>query len=392
MPKPSKDIIDLNGQPMFQILSRSKELESEGKSILHFELGDPDFDTPGSVTEAAIKSLKDGNTHYQPSRGDIDLLEAVQMTTSVSRGFIPSKKQLTVTTGANAAIFYALKAICDPQDEVLIPNPYFPSYIAAIKLVGGQARYYSLNRSDCFIPQQEAILSSITSKTKVILINTPSNPTGAVFNKEKIKEIYDIAEKHDLYIISDEVYARMIYDNKTKFASPGSIDHCLERTIIINGFSKTFAMTGWRIGVVIAPKDIASKISLISESIVSCIPGFIQAGARQALLSPIAETKFMYDTYRKRQLALCKEFKMIPGFECKAPQGAMYIFPYIQNIASSSERFALHLLNTSGIACVPGKYFGSQGEGHLRFSCAGKDSDIQGINEKINSAISDYTN
>ena len=191
------------------------------------------------------------------------------MTTGISRGFIPEESQITITTGANSAIFYAFKSVADPGDEVLIPNPYFPSYLAAAEIAGIRTCLYKLNASDNFMPCIESIRKSINHKTKAILVNSPSNPTGSVFSMEMIQEIYKLAEEHDLYVISDEVYARMIFNPKKKFFSPGSLDSCKERTIIINGFSKAFAMTGWRIGVVIGPKDISSKITLLSESIVS---------------------------------------------------------------------------------------------------------------------------
>ena len=375
---------------MFQILARCRELEKAGRHIRHFELGDPNFETPGPISSAAIQAITSGNTHYQPSRGNNDLIEAVQMTTSFSRRFFPEKIQITVTTGANSAIFYTLKAICDPGDEVLLPNPFFPTYIAACHLAGATEVLYPLMPGAGFIPDITGIEALITKKTKAILVNSPSNPTGAVFDEETIASLYRLAIKHDLYLISDEVYARMIFGDSATFVTPAKFDHCLERTIVINGFSKTFAMTGWRIGVVIAPPTLSEKITLISESIVSCVPGFVQDAARQALLSPLSTTKPMYEAYRRRQIALCSEFSKVEGMSCSLPQGAMYVFPSIKNIATSSERFAYHLLNETGVATVPGVYFGALGESHLRFSCAGEDADIEGLSELFKAAIANY--
>jgi len=390
MPSPSRAISNLKGQPMFQIFTRCKELELAGKRIRHFELGDPNFATPQSITEAAVTALRDGKTHYVSSRGDNDLLEAIQIATSHSRQFTPQKSQITVTPGANAGIFYALKAICDPGDEILIPNPYFPTYIAAAHLAGAEVCFYPLSASNQFRPCATELRSLVGSRTKAILINSPSNPTGAVFDESTVEFIYKLAAEYDLYVISDEVYARMIFDKAAKFYTPATIDQCKERTVIINGFSKTFAMTGWRIGAVIAPSDLSERITVISESIVSCVPGFIQSAAKQALLAPLSETSEMYAAYRSRQLALTLEFSKVEGIECSLPQGSMYVFPSIHRISRSSESFAMHLLSETGVACVPGSYFGSQGEGHLRFSCAGEDRDIDGLSFLIQQAITSY--
>ena len=375
---------------MFQILAACQNLEKAGKRILHFELGDPDFDTPSIITEACIQSLKSGNTHYMPARGSDDLIDAVRMTTGISRGFIPEKEQITITTGANSAIFYALKAICDPFDEVLVPNPYFPSYLAAVDIAGINPVFYQLTSENSFQPNLENLESLVTPQTKAILINSPSNPMGTVFPSEIIQMLYDFALRHDLYIVSDEVYARMIYASEAKFVSASSFDSCKERTVVINGFSKAFAMTGWRVGVAIAPTDVSSKITLLSESIVSCVPGFVQDAARAAILCSKTTTQKMYSTYRRRQIEICAQLESAGMNIDFPPQGAMYVFPDISKLSNNSERFAMHLLNESGIASVPGVYFGSNGESHLRFSCAGSDIDISDLGAYFCNAASTY--
>jgi aspartate aminotransferase len=390
MPKPSSSLDNLKGQPMFQILELCQKLEKQGKYILHFELGDPDFDTPQLITQSCIQSLKSGNTHYMPARGSNDLIEAVRMTTGISRGFIPTREQITVTTGANSAIFYAIKSICNTGDEVLIPNPYFPSYLAACEIAGAKPIFYDLKPDERFIPHIDDLEKLVNHRTKAVLINSPANPTGSVIPTEAIQLIYEFARKHDLFIISDEVYARMIYEDSCRFSSPSSFDSCLERTIVINGFSKAFAMTGWRVGVVIAPVDVSTKITLLSESIVSCVPGFIQDGARAAILCPISTTTKMYTIYRKRQLDICSQLASAGLDTTDPPQGAMYVFPSIKKFANDSEEFAKHILRHSGIATVPGIYFGSQGEGHLRFSCAGSDKDIEKLGHSFHQAAISY--
>ena len=208
---------------------------------------------------------------------------------------------------------------------------------------------------------------------------------------ETIRKLYDFAEKNDLHVISDEVYARMIYDSEVKFSSASIYDSCKERTIVINGFSKAFAMTGWRVGVIIAPINISAKITLLSESIVSCVPGFVQDAARAAILCPKTTTQVMYSTYRRRQIEICAQLESA-GLQINyMPQGAMYVFPDISKFSANSEKFALHLLNESGIASVPGIYFGSKGESHLRLSCAGSDIDIADLGAYFYNAASTYT-
>lgn len=390
MPKLSPHLNDLRGQPTFQILARARELELQGQYIRHFELGDPDIDTPAQITAAAIRSLKSGNTHYTPARGQRSFLEAVQATTSLSRGFRPKIEQLTVTTGANSAIFYTIRAVCEPGGEILLPNPYFPTYLSAASLAGTIPVFYDLDPDNNFSPDLQSIKSLITPRTRAILINSPSNPSGTVWSPQEIEDIYKVALANDLYLISDEVYARMIYNTNSSFRSPATIDECNERVILINSFSKTFAMTGWRIGVVIAPCTVSERITLISESIAACVPGFIQDAACAALEVSPEVTESIYSSFRKRQLMLAQELTASGVLDCQLPQGSMYVFPSIKSNVANSEDFAFHLLESAGIACTPGSYFGSRGEGHLRFSCAGKEQDIVGMSGLIQEAANSY--
>ena len=257
--------------------------------------------------------------------------------------------------------------------------------------IAGLPKFYNLSSKNNFIPCAEEIESLISRRTKAILLNSPSNPTGTVFPPEIIKGIFDIAKKRDLFLISDEVYARMVFDSENLFYSPSSIDYCRDRSIVINGFSKAFAMTGWRIGVVIAPKDVSNRIALLSESIVSCVPGFIQDAARAAILCPKSTTEKMYSTYRRRQLEISSQLESAGLATTHLPQGAMYFFADISKYSNDSESFAMHLLNESGIATVPGVYFGSNGESHLRLSCAGSDDDIHDLGAYFYNAAVSYT-
>ena len=239
----------IDGQPMFKLLEKVKNLENQGKNIIHFEIGDPDFDTPENISSAAINAIKNGNTHYVSSFGLTEFRQKICEVTERSRGFKPDLEQILVTPGANIAIFYAISCLVDPGEEVIVPDPGFPTYFSTIKMCNVSPVRVPVLESNEFRMNPSDIEKSITEKTRLIIINSPQNPTGSVMTEEEIKNTYEIAEKHDVFLYSDEIYARMIYDN-AKFSSPGIFDKCKERTIISNVFSKAFAMTGWRLGAV----------------------------------------------------------------------------------------------------------------------------------------------
>ena len=253
----------IKGQEMFQILATSRELEREGKDILHFELGDPDFPTPENIVNEAFKALKYGETHYTPSAGLHDLKLMAQKVTLKSRGFIPDIDQLVVTSGANVQIYYAIACTVNSGDEVIVPDPGFVSYYSILNFLNIKPITVPLREELGFTMDPNEIEKAITPRTKMIIINSPSNPTGGVVSKEKWKQIFDIAIKNNLYILSDEIYARMVYPDSEKFFSPSEFDKCKTNTIIVNGFSKAYAMTGWRLGVLTAPSHVAERVALL---------------------------------------------------------------------------------------------------------------------------------
>ena len=255
----------LEGQKMFQILEEAQELEKKGANIIHLEIGDPDFVTPENVVEAAVKSLREGNTHYVASSGIDRLKEASINRSKLSRGFSPDKSQILVTAGANIQIYYALACLANPGDEIVTIDPCFVSYNSIIKFLGLKPKFVPLYEENEFRINPEDLRKYITDKTRLILINSPHNPTGAVLSEQDIRDIYQIAEENDIYLISDEVYGRMVFeDDKSKgFFSPSSIDYCKERSIIIHSLSKSYAMTGWRIGAVTGPSDVIQKMALL---------------------------------------------------------------------------------------------------------------------------------
>lgn len=371
MKKLSEAAHKLEGQRMFQILGRAMELERQGKEILHFELGDPDFNTPENIVETAIKALKNGDTHYAPSSGLMELKEAAADVTLKSRGFRPKPEQLLVCPGANVMIYYAAACVVNPGEEVIVPDPGFVSYFSILKFLGIKIVRIHLHEENEFRLNPDDVKKAITPKTRMIIINSPSNPTGAVMTEDEIREIYDIAEQHDLYLLSDEIYARMIYaDTTTRHHSPSRYDHCRERTIIVNGFSKSYAMTGWRLGVATGPAEVISKMGLLLETTTSCVSPFIQRAGIEALRGSQKPIVDMVQEFRKRRDTIVEGLNSIPGVTCLKPKGAFYVFPNIKKTGLSSEEFAELMLAKAGVALAPGPIFGEHGEGYVRLCYA----------------------
>ena len=375
----------IQGQEMFQILATARELERTGKNILHFELGDPDFSTPDNIVKAAFKSLNEGDTHYTPSSGLHDLKLMAQKVTLKSRGFIPDIDQLVVTSGANVQIYYAIACTVNPGDEVIVPDPGFVSYYSILNFLNVKSVPVPLREELGFTMKPEDIEKAITPRTKMIIINSPSNPTGGVVNKEQWQQIYNIAVKNNLYILSDEIYARMVYPDSEKFFSPSEFDKCKTNTIIVNGFSKAYAMTGWRLGVLTAPSHVAERVALLQETQLSCVPGFIQKAGIEALSDrSTPDVKNMLEEYRKRRDIMVDGLNGISGISCYKPKGAFYAFPNISKTGYKSRELANELLVNAGIACAPGPVFGPQGEGYLRFCYVNSIPNIEKMLERLN--------
>ena len=379
----------IKGQEMFQILATARDLEMKGKNILHFELGDPDFPTPDNIVKAAFKSLHEGDTHYTPSSGLHDLKLMAQKVTIKSRGFSPDIDQLVVTTGANVQIYYAIACTVNPGDEVIVPDPGFVSYYSILNFLNVKAVPVPLREELGFTMKVEDIENAITPRTKMIIINSPSNPTGGVVNKKLWRQIYNIALKHNLYILSDEIYARMVYPDSEKFFSPSKFDQCKTNTIIVNGFSKAYAMTGWRLGVLTAPSHVAERIALLQETQLSCVPGFIQKAGIEALSDRSTQyVKGMLEEYRRRRDIMVDGLNTISGIHCYKPGGAFYAFPNIVETGYNSRDMASEMLINAGIACAPGPIFGPQGEGYLRFCYVNSIENIETMLEKLSKFLS----
>ena len=377
----------IDGQPMFKLLDKVKKLEHEGRDIIHFEIGDPDFETPENIVDAGIDAIKNGFTHYTSSFGLKEFRQKICETTERSRGFKPNLNQVLVTPGANIAIFYAISCIVDPGEEVIVPDPGFPTYYSIIKMCNVVPVRVPLLESNKFRMNPKDIENSITEKTRMIVINSPQNPTGSVMTEEEIKMTYDIAKKYDLFVYSDEIYARMIYKDSV-FSSPSIFDKCLERTIISNGFSKAFAMTGWRLGAVIGPPNVIEKMRLLLETTSSCVPPFIQKAGIEAIEGEQTSQKNMYVEYEKRRDLIVNGINSIPELTCVAPGGAFYVFVNIKKTGMTSETFCEYVLEDSGVAMLPGTSFGQFGEGFIRICYAVEQNEIKDAFERIKKSIS----
>jgi aspartate aminotransferase len=378
----------LKGQAMFQILTKARELERNGKEIFHFELGDPDFDTPENIVNAACKALKEGDTHYAPSTGIAELKELAANVTRSSRGFLPSLDQLLVCSGANVMIYYSIACAVNPGEDVIVPDPGFVSYYSIIDYLGVNPIRVPLRESNEFRLDPDDVEKAITNKTRMIVVNSPSNPTGAVMTKEELTRVYEIAEKHDLFLLSDEIYARMIYQEKEKqYFSPGSLDSCKERTIIVNGFSKSYAMTGWRLGVATGPSQIIEKMGLLLETTSSCVSPFIQKAGIEALIGKQNKIYEMVEEFRKRRDVMINGLNSLPGISCFNPKGAFYAFPNIRDTGYSSQQFTELVLDKAGVAVTPGPIFGINGEGFVRLCYVNSVENIEKAIENIRKVL-----
>tara|TARA_Y100000310_G_scaffold269372_2_gene282520 strand:- start:38 stop:1216 length:1179 start_codon:yes stop_codon:yes gene_type:complete len=369
----------LEGQKMFQVLAKTQELERQGKEIIHFEIGDPDFNTPPNIMNAVYNSLKRGETHYTASSGLLELkTAAADVTEKRSRGFRPDLDQILPTPGANVQIYYAVACAVNPGEEVIIPDPSFVSYASIINFLGVKPVTIPLYEKNKFKLNPDDVEKAVTDKTRMIIINSPSNPTGAVMSKEEMKGIYNIAKKNDLYLLSDEIYARMIYkDSETDFYSPSKEDNCKERTIIVNGFSKSYAMTGWRLGVGIGPSDLISKMGLLLETTTSCVSPFLQKAGIEALIGNQEPINKMVEEFRKRRDLITDKLNSLPDVNCTKPGGAFYVFPNIKETGLTSKEFADLMLDKAGVAICPGNFFGESGEGYVRLCYANSIENIE---------------
>jgi aspartate aminotransferase len=363
----------------FEVLAKAQALEKQGKHIIHLEIGSPDFPTPKHVVEAGKKALDDGFTKYGPTAGLLDFREAIADHVSKTRGVKVGADNVCVVPGGKPIMFFTMMALIEEGDEVVYPNPSFPIYESLIDFLGAKRKPVPLIEERGFAFDLDVFKSQLSDKTKLVILNSPANPTGGVISKDDLKQIADLLRDRDLTILSDEIYCQIYYDQKP--ASITNFEGMIEKTVILDGFSKTYSMTGWRLGYGIFPKKLADAVNLLMVNSNSCTATFTQKAGLAALQGPQDDVAKMVAEFHKRRDAIVKSLNEVPGFSCTTPAGAFYAFPNVKKTGMSSKDLADFLLNEGGVACLNGAAFGEHGDGYLRFSYA---NSLENIQEAIN--------
>jgi aspartate/methionine/tyrosine aminotransferase len=366
------------GEAAFEVLERAQELERKGKKILHFEIGEPDMETPENVAQVGIQAIKDKKTHYVPSIGVLDLRKAVQDEIKKTRGYKPDIEQIVITPGLKPGIFFSMLATVNSGDEVIFQDPGYPTYGSVSSFLGAKCIPVPLLEKNEFQMNPDDIRDRITKKTKLIIVNSPQNPTGSMMSKSELDEVAELAEENDFFIVSDEIYSKMTYESV--HYSPTNRDKAKERSVLLDGFSKYYAMTGWRLGYIVAPIKMAERLQDFLVSAVSCTAEFTQWAGIEALTGNQSFISEMMSRFTKKRDRIVKGLNSIPGFKCLVPKGAFYAFPNIKETGMTSQECADFLLYNAGVAVLPGTSFGPYGEGFLRFSYA---TDLEKIDEAI---------
>jgi len=367
---------DLGTESAFEVLARARALEAQGKEIIHLEIGEPDFETPRHIVEAGMQAISDGFTHYAPTAGLPELREAIARNSREVRGTDTDPTNIVVTPGAKPIMFYVLLALAEPGVEVIYPNPGFPIYESMIKFSGATPVAMQLMEETGYHPDIDALPGLITDKTRLVIINSPENPCGSALTKEELEKIAGIVMQHPgLYVMADEIYKDILYTGD--HYSISSIPGMQERTIILDGFSKSYAMTGWRMGYGILPEELVPHIVKLAVNSVSCAAPFTQKAAVAALEGPRDEVEAMVAEFGIRRRLIAAGLRSIPGVNCPEPEGAFYAFPSIKETGLTSIEFEIKAMNEAGVALLSGSAFGEYGEGYVRLSYANSQENIQ---------------
>ena len=353
----------------FEVSARARALAATGRSIVYLQIGEPDFDTPDNVRAAAKQAIDEGMTHYPPYAGLPDLRAAIAADTTDRRGFAVEPSNVFVTVGGKGVMVYAIMALVDPGDEVIVPDPGYPIYDSITRFVGGTSVPIPIRQENDFRLDIDELASLITPRTKLLVINSPANPTGGVLTRGDIERIAELALRHDLVVLSDEIYSRILYDGAEHY-SIAALDGMAERTITLDGFSKTYAMTGWRLGYAVVPDWLVKAYGQLIINTISGATAFAQAGAIEALRGPQADVDAMVREFRARRDLIVDGLNAIPGFDCLRPQGAFYVFPDISGTGLSGAELADRLLQEAGVCVLAGTAFGGVGTNHIRISYA----------------------
>jgi aspartate/methionine/tyrosine aminotransferase len=358
----------------FEAAARARALEATGRSVIHLEIGEPDFDTPANIREAAKRALDRGATHYTPTVGIPELRAAIAADATARKGFTVSPDRVVVVPGGKPVMFFAMLALIEEGDEVIYPDPGFPIYESMVSYVGGTAVPCPIRQENSFRLDPKELASLVTKRTRLVIINSPANPTGGVSTREDLEQIAAVAREHDLVVLADEIYGRILYEGE--HVSIASLPGMVDRTIVLDGFSKTYAMTGWRLGYAIVPERLVTPFSRLLVNSVSCTNAATQWAGVEALTGPQDSVAAMVEEFRARRDLIVDGLNAIPGVSCLRPSGAFYAFPDISGTGLTGAELADRLLNEGGVSALSGTAFGSVGRYHLRFSYANSRENI----------------
>jgi aspartate aminotransferase len=365
----------LGTESAFEVLVRARALEASGRPIIHLEIGEPDFPTAPHIIEAAAQAMRDGFTHYGPPAGLPRLREAIAADAGRRRGLRFDPAEVVVTPGGKPIMFFSILALVGEGEEVLYPNPGFPIYESMINFVGGRGVPYALPEDREFEVDVDELLSKLSARTRLVILNSPQNPTGGVMGRAAIEALARGLAERDVMVLSDEIYSRLVFEGE--HVSIAQFPGMKEKTILLDGFSKTYAMTGWRLGYGIMRRDLAEHVARLMTNSNSCTAGFTQVAGVAALEGDQSCVDQMREEFRRRRAVMVEGLNRIPGFRCRTPHGAFYAFPNITGTKQSSKALADGLLNEAGVACLSGTAFGAWGEGYLRFSYANSVENIR---------------
>ena len=379
-------MMNLGTETAFEVLAKARALEAQGKEIIHLEIGEPDFDTPSHIVEAGVEALRQGYTHYGPTPGLPELREAIARNSREVRGVDTEPSQVVVTPGAKPIMFYIMLVLAEPGVEVIYPNPGFPIYESMIRFSGATPVPMQLLSDRDYHPDLDDLAEKITSQTRLIIINSPENPCGSALSREEIQKIADLVKEHDgLYVLADEIYKDILYAGE--HFSIASVPGMAERTIILDGFSKSYAMTGWRLGYGIMPQELVPHVTRLAVNSVSCAASFSQRAAIAALDGPRDGVEAMVAELDRRRRLITDGLRSIPGVKCPEPEGAFYVFPSIQETGLSSSQFEERAMNEAGVALLSGSAFGEFGEGYVRLSYANSQENIQKALDRLDKFV-----
>ncbi|MHB8076094.1 pyridoxal phosphate-dependent aminotransferase [Desulfosporosinus fructosivorans] len=376
----------LGTETAFEVLAKAKKLEAQGKDVVHLEIGEPDFDTPKNIIDAACRALNSGYTHYTAAPGIPEVRETIAQYIRSQKNVDASADEVVIVPGGKPIMFFSIMATVNPGDEVIYPNPGFPIYESVIRFCGGKPVPIPLREENQFRLDVNELAKLITPKTKMLIINSPGNPTGGVLTNQDVKAIADLVRGKEILVLSDEIYDRIVYGD-THPLSIASLPGMKDWTIILDGFSKTYAMTGWRLGYGVMHPEIAAKIAQLMVNSNSCTSASTQMAGKEALTGPQHDVDTMVAEFKKRRDIMVNGLNSIPGVSCILPEGSFYVFPNLKSFGKDCKEIADYLLNDAGVACLGGTAFGAYGEGYLRFSYANSVENIQKALERIETGL-----